>query len=290
MPSSPVIRIQDRVYALNLECNRYQVPLDELGSLRMIDIPPHHHLEVLGVPVPAGDIECELWLVNGGDAGTDEYLSVYGGAWIPVTTETANRMLLRLRRAFPNLHPFDAKKNPEFEIGDLMNRGLKSSAFLSLSFEGAGQTLVREAIAPFVEGFRRLSYPDAKIFICHASEDKPIARAIASSLKDDGTAIWLDELEIKVGESIIQKINEGLTDASHLVFLLSRNSVSKPWVAKELSYSLMRQLSHRSIAVLPVRLDNAEPPPLLSDVKYADCRQSIEAGLSELKLAIYGGQ
>jgi len=289
MQHAPDIRIGNRTYSLNPECNRYQVPLEELDALRMIDIPPHHHLEVMGVPMPTGEIECELWLVNAGDEGTDEHLSVYGGAWIPVTPDNAERELARLQRAFPSLHRYDARKSPKFEIEDILHRGLKASAFLSLSFEGRGDTTVRDAIGPFVEGFRRLTMPDARVFVCHASEDKPFARVLAAELRNDGAAIWLDELEIRVGDSIVQKVSEGLQGASHLVIILSRHSVSKPWVAKELSYSLMRQLSDRSISILPVRLDDSQIPALLSDVKYADCRDDFSKGVRELRLAIFGG-
>ena len=289
MQHAPVIRIGDQAYSLNPECNRYQVPLEELGLLRMIDIPPHHHLEVMGVPLPTtAEVACELWLVNGGDAGTDEHLSVFGGAWISVTPDNAERELARLQRAFPSLHRFDARKSPKFEIEDILHRGLKASAFLSLSFEGRGETTVRDAIEPFVEGFRRLTLPDASVFICHASEDKPFARAIAGELRSDGAAIWLDELEIRVGDSIVQKVSEGLQGASHLVIILSRHSVTKPWVAKELSYSLMRQLSDRSISILPVRLDDSPLPALLSDVKYADFRVDFAEGAKALRSAVFG--
>jgi hypothetical protein len=54
MQHAPDIRIAPRTYSLNPECNRYQVPLGELDALRMSDIPPHHHPEVMGVPMPAG--------------------------------------------------------------------------------------------------------------------------------------------------------------------------------------------------------------------------------------------
>lgn len=279
---APVIAIEDRTYSLNPECNRYQVPLEELASLRMIDIPPHHHLEVLGVPVPTDQTECELWVLNAGDPGEDEHLSVYGGAWIPVTEQNAERELARIQRAFPNL-----RLNPKFEVADMMKRGLKASVFLNLSFEGRGSTKVRDAIEPFVAGFRLLSRPDVQVFICHASEDKPFVRKLSEILRSEGAAIWLDELEIRVGDSIIQKVNEGLQGASHLVVVLSQNSVAKPWVSKELSYSLMRQLHDRSITILPVRLDDSPLPPLLSDIKYADCRSSFEAGVHDLHVALF---
>ena len=49
------------------------------------------------------------------------------------------------------------------------------------------------------------------IFICHASEDKEaIVRPLVESFKQAGISCWYDEAEIKWGDSITQKVNEGL--------------------------------------------------------------------------------
>lgn len=248
----------------------------------MIDIPAHSHLEVLGLTTPSDDVECEMWLVNGGDAGDDEYLSVYGGASIPVSQENSRWATTRLRRAFPDVLVPGASRTPQISVEDFAGRGLKAHVFLNLEFKGKGNTLVRNAIAPFVAGFRRLASPSATAFICHASEDKPIVRSLVAYIEREGVGVWLDEREINVGESIVQRISDGLEAASHLVVVLSAHSVRKPWVSKELSTALMRSLAERSICILPVRLDESPVPVLLSDVKYADCRDGLEAGFRQL--------
>jgi hypothetical protein len=286
MPRSDSIRIEDRVYHRNPEVDRFQIDLNDLGELRMADIPAHSHLEVLGIPMPETVFECEVWVVNGGDDSSDEYLSVYGGASIAVTPDTASHAVARLKRAFPNMHPYDRRRNPEFSVEDFAGRGLRAHAFLSLSFQGQSETTVRAALDPFVSGFRRLCTPDVHVFICHASEDKPVVRMLAQFIASHGAAVWLDEWEIKVGDSIIQKVSEGLENASHLVVVLSIHSSTKPWVTKELSAALMRQLGQRSIAVLPLRLDDSPLPTLLADIKYADCRANIESGFQELLDAV----
>ena len=275
------IRIEDRVYRRNPDVDRFQIALDELGDLRMIDIPAHSHLEVLGIQ-PIVGVDSEMWLVNCGDDGSDECLSVYGGASISVTPETGRHAAARLRRAFPDTLVPGASRHPQISVEDFAGRGLIAHVFLNLEFKGEGETLVRDAIAPFVLGFRRLALPDAKAFICHASEDKPVVRRLAEFVEQKGAGVWLDEREIKVGDSIVQKVSEGLENVSHLIVVLSAHSVAKPWVARELSAALMRQLAQRSITVLPLRLDQAPLPVLLSDIKYADCRSSLEAGFKEL--------
>jgi len=98
--------------------------------------------------------------------------------------------------------------------------------------------------------------------------------------------VWFDQWQIAVGDSIVEKINSGLESSSHLAILLSRNSVAKPWVAKEMSVALMRSLADRSIWVLPVRLDDAPVPAILADIRYADCRVDFEKGFNEMLSAV----
>lgn len=126
-----------------------------------------------------------------------------------------------------------------------------------------------------------------KVFICHASEDKPSARMVAEALRHMGARVWLDEWEIKVGESIVQKVTSGLEGSSHLVLLLSQHSVNKPWVRREFSAALMRQLSDGGVTVLPVKLDSASPPAIIADLRYADGSVDLENALRELREVLF---
>jgi hypothetical protein len=48
-------------------------------------------------------------------------------------------------------------------------------------------------------------------FICHASEDKEeVARPLAESLRERGYAVWFDEFELDVGDSLREAIDQGL--------------------------------------------------------------------------------
>jgi hypothetical protein len=289
MTPTNTIQIQDRTYHRNPTVDRFQIELDDLADLRMAEIPAHSHLEILGIPMVVKEFECEMWLVNGGDVGTDEYLSIYGGASIPVTRDTAPRARARLGRAFPDIDEYNQAATANISVADFPGRGLMANAFLSLSFQGRAETRVRDAIEPFVSAFRRLDMPDVYVFICHASEDKAIAREIAHFLRGLGSDVWFDEWEIKVGESIVQRIDGALGQVTHLLLLLSKHSVDKPWVKKEFSSALMRQLSNNSITVLPMRVDDSPYPTLLADIKYADARVELKRGLSEIEATLFSG-
>ena len=106
-----------------------------------------------------------------------------------------------------------------------------------------------------------------KVFISHSSQDHEFVLLLANKLRNDGFDVWLDKWEFKVGNSIVDKINKGIESSSAFIIVFSENSLESNWVKKELSASLMRQLTSRKIKILPVLLDirASALPPLLSD-------------------------
>jgi hypothetical protein len=59
-------------------------------------------------------------------------------------------------------------------------------------------------------------------FISHASEDKvPFVRPIADRLVAAGFRIWYDEFELKVGDSLIESIDRGLSASRYAIVVLS---------------------------------------------------------------------
>lgn len=107
-----------------------------------------------------------------------------------------------------------------------------------------------------------------KVFISHASEDHNFVLQLAEKLKKDNIDVWVDDWELKVGDSIVQSINEGLEKSSFLVVVLSEYSIKSNWVLRELNSTLMRQLGKDHIVILPVllELEFNEVPPLLRDI------------------------
>jgi hypothetical protein len=127
-----------------------------------------------------------------------------------------------------------------------------------------------------------------RVFLCHASSDKPFVRQVRNDLANAGHSVWIDEFEIKVGDSIVTKIDEATEKADALVLFISEAAMSSDWVKREWSSSLSRMLSGSSIKVLPVVIEDCSRPALLSDIKYADFRESYNSGLNELLQALNG--
>lgn len=124
------------------------------------------------------------------------------------------------------------------------------------------------------------------VFVSYSHRDRVIADRMARSLSGLGVDVWIDQWEIRPGDSLIEKINEGLNDKDILLLLLSSASVASSWVQKELSSALMEELARRKVVVVPVLIETCELPPLIADKKYTDFRVDYEAGLRELMSAL----
>jgi len=53
------------------------------------------------------------------------------------------------------------------------------------------------------------------IFMPHSSKDKFFVRQLASRLKMKGVQVWIDEAEINVGESLLEKIGDAIRDTDY---------------------------------------------------------------------------
>src|SRR5262249_33157342 len=119
----------------------------------------------------------------------------------------------------------------------------------------------------------------------HAKADKAVARRIKDYLRRRKISVWLDEAEIRVGESIPQKVAEGLSRSNALCILVSENALRSKWVMREFNSFLHRSLTTEKM-IFPCRLDSAAMPELIQDVKFADFTDSFEVGISGIVEAI----
>lgn len=126
----------------------------------------------------------------------------------------------------------------------------------------------------------------ASAFISYSSDDAEFVARLASDLASSGKNVWWDRWEIRVGDSIVEKINNGISRNDYLIVVLSPNSVRSAWVKKELNMGLMRELTTRNVVILPIVIADCNIPAIISDKRYADFRVSYDIGLSDLLSAI----
>jgi hypothetical protein len=125
------------------------------------------------------------------------------------------------------------------------------------------------------------------VFISYSHADAGFAESLAANIfKKAKTSVWIDRWELNVGDSLIRRIEEAITEASAIVVVLSKASVESEWVRKELSAGLIRELEEKRVVVLPILLEDCAIPLFLRDKKYADFRKDFDTGLRQVLDAI----
>lgn len=117
-----------------------------------------------------------------------------------------------------------------------------------------------------------------KVFLSHSSIDKDLARKIANNLKNNNIDVWFDEWEISVGESITQKISQGLENSNFVAVLLTKNSVNSSWVEKKWQSKIGEEASKKKVTILPLKADDCKIPQMLKDKLYADLSTNYQKG------------
>ena len=112
--------------------------------------------------------------------------------------------------------------------------------------------------------------------------DRIYAEKLANDLKSWGVDVWWDKAELKVGDSLTAKIQDGLSSASWLAVVLTPDSIHSAWVQRELNSALIRELEELHVVVLPLLFRDCQVPLFLKDKLYADFRMSYEEGLRML--------
>lgn len=93
------------------------------------------------------------------------------------------------------------------------------------------------------------------VFVCHATENKPFVNELAAELEDLGVRLWVDAAVIRLGDSIRQQIDYGLTHSRFGIVVLSHEffATKKKWTATELD-ALVALEEHGRQRILPIWL------------------------------------
>jgi hypothetical protein len=130
------------------------------------------------------------------------------------------------------------------------------------------------------------------VFISHASEDnEEVARPLASLLTRAGLKVWLDENELKLGDSLRGKIDQGLAESRYGVVILSQAFFSKDWPQRELNGLANLESPNRKV-ILPIwhKIDHqfiAGYSPLLADKLAINTNKGLVQVANEI-LRVFG--
>ena len=138
-------------------------------------------------------------------------------------------------------------------------QGLRGSTRASIRVLPGALPEIREAPLSSVPSLVRDNPPSVAtgeeshdVFISHASEDKDaIVRPLANALISCGLKVWYDEFTLRIGDSLRQKIDRGLSKSRVGLVVLSPSFIAKGWTNYELDGIVTRTISGEQI-LLPI--------------------------------------
>lgn len=124
------------------------------------------------------------------------------------------------------------------------------------------------------------------VFFCYAHEDKDFVDRLARQLVERRAWVWIDRWELNVGDSIIERVQTAIEEASAVIVVLSSASAASAWVKRELASIIYRQVDGERAPVIPVLIENCQIPTFLNDRLYADFRRNYDEGLQTVLQAV----
>ena len=170
-------------------------------------------------------------------------------------------------------------------MNDIMNvfsqRGYNSTTFLDENMVDLIMTEDRNSIFLFPDrnilqrawggvGMKKV----LRVFLSHSSKDKKNVDEIFNSFQINEISAWYDKYQIEPGDSITEKINQGLDECDIGIICISNNFLNSPSgrTKSELNYFIQRRMRNPDKLFIIVNFDvpHDELPPLVQDYRYID--------------------
>jgi hypothetical protein len=115
------------------------------------------------------------------------------------------------------------------------------------------------------------------VFVSYSSEDRAFAQGLIQELKKRGVSVWIDSAEIRVGDSVVDRLADGLSKCTHLLIVISQHYLTSAWCKAELRTILHRAIKSGTKRILPLTISSLptsiwdEPPFLfIEDLRRLD--------------------
>jgi hypothetical protein len=128
------------------------------------------------------------------------------------------------------------------------------------------------------------------VFISYASEDKQYVLQLVTALKFYGLRVWFDELNLQVGDGLLQSIDKGLEESHAAILVISPYYLKKPWPKHEFKTAFTRYMraERRLFPILHgVTIDDATSLVYaIRDIKALDSKDSVQISAQKIVSAL----
>ena len=111
---------------------------------------------------------------------------------------------------------------------------------------------------------------EKEIFISHSSKDKDEVEKLLPFINAMGLPIWFDKYNIDIGQSIVEKVQEGVEISYAVLFWITDNFLESRWCKVEMNEFIRRMIEEIVvvISILDKSVSADKLPTFLKDIKY----------------------
>lgn len=130
-----------------------------------------------------------------------------------------------------------------------------------------------------------------QVFISYRKRHEQFAERLAQRLGAEGFVPWFDKWDIRAGDSLPGKIEEGLEESIAFIPIMTADYQRGSWATEELQSAIAKRVE-MDFRIVPVLLEECERPELIRHLRYVDFTaqdpETFESKVGELIDAIYG--
>lgn len=120
------------------------------------------------------------------------------------------------------------------------------------------------------------------VFISHASADLPTVENVVNGLTVAGIEVLFDRQELRLGDSFLTFMENGMAVADYCLLLWSRSAAATEWVRLEWEAALYRSISEKRSFLMTGRLEDVSLPALVAPRLCVDLFPNLRPGLDQI--------
>ena len=94
--------------------------------------------------------------------------------------------------------------------------------------------------------------PRFDVFISYSNDDRDLVANLTSERIKRGLRVWYDKIELKIGDSLRRKIDDGLAQSRFGVVIFSHSFFARNWTQYELDGLVTREMDAGEQVILPI--------------------------------------
>jgi hypothetical protein len=114
------------------------------------------------------------------------------------------------------------------------------------------------------------------VFLSHSAKDREFVMRLATDLAEEGLRVWLDQWNIKPGDSFAVAIDHAMRASRFLLIVMSPDYFQSAWTRQEWQYALAEEVEGGDVRLIPILYRDCDIPPMLRTKQWVDFRNETQ--------------